>query len=153
MNAAGASADLRARRLHALGISGWHWRGTRAPARPVTVAAPAAGVASARAATVEPIRRLALVAETAERSDPAIAKMYADLSEAVTKAGLQPVRVCDVAADPAAAVLVFGAAAVPTGVPPVRVLRADPLAVLHADRERKRALWRRLQALGRTGVG
>jgi hypothetical protein len=30
----------------------------------------------------------------------------------------------------------------------LRVLRADPLAVLHADRERKRQLWERMQALG-----
>ena len=67
------------------------------------------------------------------------------------KAGLQRVRVCDVAEDPTAAVMVFGAAPLPEGVPMLRVLRADPLRVLHADRERKRLLWERMQTLGRGG--
>jgi hypothetical protein len=56
-----------------------------------------------------------------------------------------------VAEDPAAAVMVFGAAPLPEGVPAVRILRADPLAVLHADRERKRLLWEQMLALGRRG--
>jgi hypothetical protein len=79
--------------------------------------------------------------------------MYAALTEAVGKAGLQRVRVCDVADDPTAAVMVFGAAPLPEGVPMLRVMRADPLAVLRADRERKRLLWERMQALGRGGNG
>jgi hypothetical protein len=83
-----------------------------------------------------------------ELRDPAINRMYMALTEAVAKAGLQPVRVCDVADDPGAAVMVFGAAALPEGVPAVRILRADPLAVLHSDRERKRLLWERMLALG-----
>jgi hypothetical protein len=49
--------------------------------------------------------------------------------------------------------MVFGAAPLPAGVPPVRVLRADPLGVLHADRERKRLLWEQMLALGRRGQG
>jgi hypothetical protein len=47
--------------------------------------------------------------------------------------------------------MVFGAAPLPEGGPMLRVLRADPLSVLHADRERKRLLWDRMQALGRGG--
>ena len=78
--------------------------------------------------------------------------MYAALTEAVGKAGLQRVRVCDVVEDPTAAVMVFGAAPLPEGVPLLRVLRADPLVVLHTDRERKRLLWERMLALGR-GAG
>jgi hypothetical protein len=44
--------------------------------------------------------------------------------------------------------MVFGAAPLPEGVPVFRVLRVDPLFVLHADRERKRLLWEQMQALG-----
>jgi hypothetical protein len=94
------------------------------------------------------IRRLALQPDPAELSDPAIHKMYQALTEAVPKAGLQSVRVCDVVDDPTAAVMVFGAAPLPEGVPMLRVLRVDPLSVLHADRERKRLLWEQMQALG-----
>ena len=86
-----------------------------------------------------------------ELRDPAINKMYQALTEAVPRAGLQSVRVCDVADDPTAAVMVFGAAPSPEGVPMLRVLRVDPLSVLHADRERKRLLWEHMQALGRGG--
>jgi hypothetical protein len=95
------------------------------------------------------IRRLALQPDPAELRDPAIHRMYQALTEAVPKAGLQSVRVCDVADDPTAAVMVFGAAPLPEGVPMLRVLRVDPLSVLHADRERKRMLWEQMQALGR----
>lgn len=99
------------------------------------------------------IRRLALQPDQAELENPAVRKMYEALTEAVGKAGLQCVRVCDVADDPTAAVMVFGAAALPEGVPPVRVLRVDPLAVLLGDRERKRQLWENMLALGRDGNG
>jgi len=102
-------------------------------------------------ATIAAIRRLALQPDPAELDDPVIRSMYAALTEAVGKAGLQRVRVCDVAEDPTAAVMVFGAAPLPEGVPVLRVLRADPLRVLHADRERKRMLWERMRALGRGG--
>jgi DNA polymerase III psi subunit len=94
---------------------------------------------------------LALKVDPAERRDPVIDRMYVALTAAVAKAGLQPVRVGDVAADPSAAVMVFGTATVPPEVPAGRVLRADSLAALQADRERKRRLWERLLALGRGG--
>jgi hypothetical protein len=116
---------------------------------PDEVVASVAPPAPAVATTTTAIRRLALQPESADLDDPAINKMYQALTEAVSKAGLQSVRVCDVAEDPTAAVMVFGAAPLPEGVPMLRVLRADPLSVLHADRERKRLLWDRMQALGR----
>jgi hypothetical protein len=152
-----AAPALRDRRLRALGVQPLRLR-RQAPAAgapPVEVRIPDEVVASVAppapvvATTTTAIRRLALQPESADLDDPAINKMYQALTEAVSKAGLQSVRVCDVAEDPTAAVMVFGAAPLPEGVPMLRVLRADPLSVLHADRERKRLLWDRMQALGR----
>jgi hypothetical protein len=136
---------IRERQLRALGVEPLrlHARGTV-----TTRAAPSAQAVAPQATA---IRRLALQPDPAELDDPVIRNMYAALTEAVGKAGLQRVRVCDVAGDPSAAVMVFGAAPLPEGVPAVRVLRADPLGVLHTDRERKRELWERMQALGRGG--
>jgi hypothetical protein len=149
---------LRDRRLRALGVQPLrlHQPMPAAIAQPVELRVADEVVASVVppkpvAATPTAIRRLALQPDPAELDDPAINKMYQALTEAVSKAGLQSVRPCDVAADPAAAVMVFGAAPLPEGVPMLRVLRADPLRVLHADRERKRLLWERMQALGRSG--
>lgn len=166
------ASALRARRLRALDVEPLR-RVSRvvAPAPEVSLqpASPGAPLAPTMAAQSEPappavgaparvdapagIRRLALHPDQAELADPAIRKMYAALTEAVGKAGLQRVRVCDVADDASAAVMVFGAAPLPEGVPLLRVLRADPLSVLHADHERKRRLWDQLQALGRGGSG
>lgn len=150
-----AASVLRRHRLHALGVEWLRLRARVATVEPVvaSIAPPAPVAPVAEAANSARILRLALQADVAERSDPAVEKMYAALTEAVSKAGLQPVRVCDVAADPAAAVMVFGAAPLPEGVPALRVLRADPLTVLHTDRERKRLLWEQLQALGRGRAG
>ncbi|MGN6790269.1 MAG: hypothetical protein ACTHJP_12180 [Rhodanobacteraceae bacterium] len=151
---------LRERRLRALGVQPLRLRHrglVPAPqpcAEPAVVATPAKTVpaaASAPAETRVSIRRLALQPDPAELRDPAINKMYSALTEAVVKAGLQSVRVCDVSEDSTAAVMVFGAAPLPEGVPAVRILRADPLSVLHADRERKRLLWEWMLALGRGG--
>lgn len=151
---------LRERRLRALGVAPLYRRGASVAvvAAPRVVVPPRAAPATATptpAAAAPPdtaIRRLALQPDAAELRDPAIHKMYTALTEAVSKAGLQAVRPCDVAADSTAAVMVFGAAPVPEGVPAVRILREDPLAVLHADRARKRRLWLRMQKLGRSGV-
>jgi hypothetical protein len=149
---------LRDRRLRALGVQPLrlHQPMPAAIAQPVELRVADEVVASVVppepvVATPTAIRRLALQPDPAELDDPAINKMYQALTEAVSKAGLQSVRPCDVAADPTAAVMVFGAAPLPEGVPMLRVLRADPLRVLHADRERKRLLWERMQALGRSG--
>lgn len=121
------------------------------PEASTPVAAPVIATAEAEASTR--ICRLALLPDTAELADPALNAMYSALTAAVGKAGLQSVRPCDVAADPSAVVMVLGAAPLPADVPAVRVLRTDPLRVLHTDRERKRHLWERLQALGRGEVG
>lgn len=155
---------LRERRLRALGVVPLRLRvrGTTPPGlMPVRLqSVPDAPAAAGQpeslpsAAPVQPspppaIRRLALQPDLAALDDPAIARMYASLTEAVGKAGLQCVRPCDVAEDPTAAAMVFGDATAPAGVPGERVLRVDPLAVLHADRARKRKLWERMQAIGR----
>ncbi|HKT43130.1 MAG TPA: hypothetical protein VJQ86_12355 [Rhodanobacteraceae bacterium] len=146
---------VRERRLRALGVQPLRLRrhAMAAGAGPEIVAplaaSPAPDVASVAPPPRAAIRRLALQPDPAELDNPSIRQMYAALTEAVGKAGLQRVRVCDVADDPTAAVMVFGAAPLPEGVPMLRVLRADPLAVLHTDRERKRLLWERMQALSR----
>ena len=153
-----AMPGLRERRLRALGVE--PLRLHRPLVSEESVASiPHAAVAEPALRAVPPapaavpaktsIRRLALQPDPAELADPVIRNMYAALTEAVSKAGLQRVRVCDVAEDATAAVMVFGAAPLPEGVPMVRVLRVDPLRVLHADRERKRLLWEQMQALGR----
>jgi hypothetical protein len=155
-----ATPALRERRLRALGVQPLCLRrpipaGVATPAEVpiadevVASVAPAVPVAAAPTA----IRRLALQPDPAELDDPVIRSMYAALTEAVGKAGLQRVRVCDVAEDATAAVMVFGAAPLPEGVPMLRVLRADPLRVLNVDRERKRLLWERMQSLGRGAEG
>jgi hypothetical protein len=154
MNAPPTAAGLRERQLRALGVEPWRMRSRAAdPAAAISAAAsPAMRAPPVEAATVpRAIRRLALQPDPAELADPAINKMYQALTEAVAKAGLQPVRVCDVAGDPDAAVMVLGAAPLPEGVPLARILRAEPLTMLHGDRERKRALWERMRALGRAG--
>lgn len=158
MNAVARDAYLRA-----LGVAPLYLRrsvvavaetqAARPQVAPAEVAAPVASPAPAASEVALRICRLALLPDTAELADPALSAMYAALSAAVGKAGLQSVRPCDVEADPSAAVMVFGAAPLPADVPAVRVLRADPLRVLHADRERKRQLWERLQALGRGETG
>lgn len=160
-----SAPGLRDRRLRALGVMPLRWRGSAgdgaAPSTAADTALPPGasavpargGKAPAGPAGGPPaaIRRLALQPDEG-LGDPSVRHMYTALTDAVGKAGLQPVRACDVAGDPTAAVLVFGAATVPAGVPEARVLRADPLAVLHADRTRKRLLWERMQALGRGGA-
>jgi hypothetical protein len=151
------TADPADRRLAALGIERLRLRVRGAAPRPapspatLAVAAPAAAIVAAE--VTSGIRRLALSVDTGELADPVLREMYAALTKAVGQVGLQCVRVCDVAADPAAVVMVFGTAPVPVDVPALRVLRVDPLAVLHADRARKRVFWDRLQRLGREGRG
>lgn len=143
----------RERHLRALGVEPLRlrMRETAAARTPSSTQAVASVAAQAAAAQATSIRRLALQPDPEELGDPAISRMYTALTEAVGKAGLQRVRVCDVAGDPTAAVMVFGAAPLPEDVPAVRVLRADPLRVLNTDHERKRLLWERMQALGRGG--
>jgi hypothetical protein len=150
------AAVLRERHLRVFGVEPLllRRRASAAVGEPSNLPAPErVEDAPAAAMAVPAIRRLALQPDPAELRDPAINRMYQALTEAVPKAGLQSVRVCDVADDSTAAVMVFGAAPLPEGVPMLRVLRVDPLAVLHADRERKRLLWEQMQALGLRGNG
>lgn len=138
------------RRLRALGVEPLRLRARDAAAfSPSSAQAVAPATTQTAVPATPPISRLALQPDPTELLDPAINKMYQALTEAVSKAGLQSVRPCDVAGDPTAALMVFGAAPLPDGVPALRVLRVDPLTVLHTDRERKRLLWERMQALGR----
>ncbi len=153
--AAQPAMSPRERRLRALGVTPLRVRGadrgrTRGAAVSPAPAAPAAATASS-ADLPRGIRRLALQPAPEELHDPVIHAMYSALTDAVGKAGLQAVRVADAVSDASAAVLVFGNAPLPAGVPRERVLRADALALLHADRSRKRALWDMLLALGRGG--
>ncbi len=148
MNA--AAQELRSRRLRTLGVEPLRLR--TAPATTLSLSRTARTDTTGTpvvAPAVPVIRRLALQPDPAELENLALRKMYEALTEAVGKAGLQCVRVCDVAEDPSAAVMVFGAAVLPDAVPAMRVLRADPLGVLHGDRELKRRLWETMQALGR----
>ena len=155
---------MRARHLRALGIEPLRLRRAVAeiadvvaaapiPATCVDAVPPAPAVAPPPFRSTPAVRKLALHPDNAELADPAIRTMYTALTEAVGKAGLQRVRVCDVADDAEALVMVFGAAPLPEGVPAVRVLRVDPLKVLLADRERKRLLWEQMLALGREAGG
>lgn len=157
------NAVAREEYLRALGITPLYLRRpvatvaetqtVRPKVAPAEIAAPVVLPAVAALEAAPRICRLALLPDTTELADPALNAMYSALSAAVSKAGLQSVRPRDVAADPSAAVMVFGTAPLPADVPVVRVLRADPLRVLHTDRERKRRLWEQLQALGRGEVG
>jgi hypothetical protein len=151
MNA--AAQELRSRRLRALDVEPLRLRTASASVSSPSRVVQEDADATPSTAVVTAIRRLALQPDPAELENLMLRKMYEALTEAVGKAGLQRVRVCDVAADPGAAVMVFGAAALPDGVPPARVLRVDPLALLHGDRERKRLLWEQMQALGRREDG
>lgn len=152
-----ATPVSRTRRLRALGVQPLRLHRHRASAveeaTPTATPTADAPATTSAAAPATRIVRLALQPDQDELRDPVIRNMYAALTEAVGKAGLQRVRVCDVAGDQGAAVMVFGAAPLPEGVPAIRVLRVDPLAVLYRDRERKRLLWEQMQALGRGGNG
>jgi hypothetical protein len=149
-----SAASPRIRRLLAMGVVPLRRRRGRMREGELSVrVSQAAGRAGVPASILPGIRRLALLPDPHELGDPLIGAMYSALSDAVAKAGLQSVRVVDVTADPAAAVLVFGGMVVPDGIPPERVLRTAALAELHADRARKRTLWETLLALGRGAGG
>jgi hypothetical protein len=92
-------------------------------------------------------KRLALAPRAGDMDAPALAALYTKIGEAITSLGLQCVRIADAEADPRVRVLAFGDPPLPPAIDAGRVLRVDALAVLHADRGRKRALWDRLQEL------
>jgi DNA polymerase III psi subunit len=98
-------------------------------------------------ATVECDKRIALLRSQEEIEQAPLAMLYTKITEAISTLGLQCVRIADAEADPRVRVLAFGDAPLPPAIDAGRVLRVDALAVLHADRGRKRALWDRLQEL------
>jgi hypothetical protein len=92
-------------------------------------------------------KRIALLRAQGEIEQAPLAMLYTKITEAISSLSLQCVRVADAEADPRVHVLAFGDAPLPPAIGAGRVLRVDALAVLHADRERKRALWDRLRKL------
>ena len=135
--------------LRALGVQ---------PLRLRTRAAPPAMAAAVREqpatppADAQPCKLVALAPLREEMEQPALAALYTKIGEAISSLGLQCVRIADAQADAGVRVLAFGDAALPGDIAQSRVLRTDPLAVLHADRERKRELWNTLRQLAR-GAG
>ena len=92
-------------------------------------------------------KRIALLRAQEEIEQAPLAMLYTKITEAISTLGLQCVRIADAEADPRVRVLAFGDPPLPPAIDAGRVLRVDALAVLHADRGRKRALWDRLQEL------
>ncbi|MEO6968111.1 MAG: hypothetical protein ABI132_06610 [Rhodanobacteraceae bacterium] len=93
--------------------------------------------------------RIALARASMELHRPELAELSAKLTEAISKLGMQCVRIADAERDECVRVLAFGDVEVPATIEEARVLRVDALATLHADRTRKRALWEMLQGLVR----
>ncbi len=92
-------------------------------------------------------KRIALLRAQQEVDQPALSMLYTKITEAISTLGLQCVRIADAEADSHVRVLAFGEAPLPPAIGIERVLRVDALAVLNADRTRKRALWDLLQRL------
>lgn len=154
MDATSTVLFSRLQTLHALGITPLRLR-ARNDAR-VSVAtiaddsqvAPAAS-ADAASPSARYSNRIALIRASAELHRPELAELSAKLTEAISKLGMQCVRIADAERDPHVRVLAFGDIEVPATIDPTCVLRIDTLATLHADRTRKRALWEMLQNLTR----
>jgi len=100
-------------------------------------------------AAMECDKRIALLRAQEEIEQAPLAMLYTKITEAISSLGLQCVRIADAEADPRVRVVAFGDAPLPPAIDAGRVLRVDALAVLHADRGRKRALWDRLRKLVR----
>ena len=124
--------------LRALGVQPLRLR-----ARKIVSAAPQPQIA----ASVMFDKRIALLRAQEEIEQPVLAMLYTKITEAISTLGLQCVRMADAENDPRVRVLVFGEVPLPPAIGAERVARVDALAVLHADRARKRALWDALQRL------
>ncbi|MEO7149252.1 MAG: hypothetical protein ABIY40_04880 [Rhodanobacteraceae bacterium] len=152
MAAAVVDVISRSRTLRALGIAPLRLRARNGATAVVATIADDSQVAPAASvdAASPPARsgnRIVLVRASAELHRPELAELSAKLTEAISKLGMQCVRIVDAERDPHVRVLAFGAVDVPLTIDPARVLRVDTLATLHADRARKRALWEMLQNL------
>lgn len=150
MDAASVIMLSRSGTLRALGATPLRLRARATDAAVDTAALHPAPAASPGAAP--PLHfdnRIALARSSQELHQPALAELSARITEAISKLGLQCVRMIDAERDTAVRVLAFGDAPVAATIDPARVLRVDTLSTLHADRERKRALWDLLQGLAR----
>ncbi len=157
MAAASAATLSRLQTLRALGVKPLRLRARDDAATVVATLAGdsrAAPAAQADAASPSPCfgNRIALARASSELHRPELAELSAKLTEAISKLGLQCVRIADAECDPRVRVLAFGDIDVPARIDPARVLRVESLATLHADRARKRALWEMLQGLARAAV-
>lgn len=144
----GTASISRAQVLRALGATPMRLRARAGIAETTSVSKPAAAVVSAPP-PVAPDRRIALLRSQAEINQPALATLYTKITEAISALGLQCVRQADAENDPRVRVLAFGEVQLPAGIDATRVLRADALATLEADRARKRGLWELMQRLAR----
>lgn len=154
MVAAFTAALSRLQTLRALGVKPLRLRARNDAATVVaTLAGDSRAAPAAQTDVVSPTirygNRIALARAGAELHRPELAELSAKLTEAISKLGLQCVRIADAERDPRVRVLAFGDIDVPATIDPARVLYVDSLATLHADRARKRALWEMLQGLAR----
>ena len=145
----------RTRVLQALGVTPLRLRGRAVAPRETisprpSIAEPAESIAQAAPTPqAAPDHRIALLRAQSEIEQPALASLYTKITEAISALGLQCVRQADAENDPRVRVLAFGEVPLPAMIEPARVLRADALAVLDADRTRKRALWDLIRNLAR----
>lgn len=152
------AATSRTQILRALGVMPLRLRtravtAEQAAVRKVVSAAPVLRPAAAQAPAV-PDKRIALLRAQSEIEQPALAALYTKITEAISAKGLQCVRQADAENDPRVRVLAFGDVMLPGSIAASRVLRVDALAVLDADRSRKRALWDLIQKIAReAGAG
>lgn len=157
MVAASAATLSRLQTLRALGVKPLRLRARHDAATVVAtlagdMRAASAAPADAASPTVRYGNRIALARASAELHRPELAELSAKLTEAISKLGMQCVRIADAERDPRVRVLAFGDIDVTATIDPARVLRVDSLAMLHTDRARKRALWEMLQGLARAVV-
>lgn len=147
--AAGLVRFSRAQTLRALGVTPLRLCTRTATAASVAVGETAAAQSNADEVRIAPIDngRIAMAPSHEELNNPTLAALYTRIGEAISSLGLQCVRIADAEADAGVRVLVFGDRALPSSIDGSRVVRVDPLSVLHADRERKRALWTMLRTL------
>jgi len=138
--------------LQALGVTPLRLRARIAVAQEAVAPEPPLHASPTQAAPLPQAisdNRIALLRAQSEIEQPALASLYTKITEAISALGLQCVRQADAENDLRVRVLAFGDVALPARIEPARVLRVDALAVLDADRTRKRALWDLIRELAR----
>lgn len=152
---AGTAMVSRIQVLKALGVMPLRLRARAAVPQEAVVQGPAPAEPVAEAASAPQAlsdHRIALLRAQSEIEQPALASLYTRITEAISALGLQCVRQADAENDPRVRVLAFGDVRLPATIDPARVLRVDALAVLDAERARKRALWDLIQEMAREVV-